>query len=763
MPARILIAISLLSLPMLLWAQVAAPASSPDNESEKEKKSELLVMNPFVVKSDNAGYQISNLASATHMNVPIVNIPAAISVVTSAFMKDQGAFDFRNAISYTTGVTQRINTWDGLVVYGFTGVISYVNGISSLPFGNSSYTTDMAFIDRIEIIKGPAAAIGGTSAGVGFANKVTKQPIAKEFLNTSLTLASYNYLRMTLDTGGTIYKDANQSVLYRLVAAKTDGGGYKTNMLYKTTSFYPAVTWLIGKKASITASGIFMDGTTPSDFGTLYYPGGATLSPDSVAPKFDINKSFWIAPKFDINSPGQGNYERPKDLFLDASYTFNEYFSVRNVLNSRSIYQRRDGGEPSNVAAINGVVPNGIVKQSVMYIDPNTGYLMLNMSRALYETETRVLTNQLEANLQVNFLGVDTKTNFGLIHTAAEFNIKSVNMPQVPYNLTLFANSQDYSYPRLPEVKPWAVNRNDYYKPAQAYFFNHQSYLFKERLIITAGGRWDHATTYTQTNKNTGVITVKPPGMTTFSKMYAVMVKPYSWLGIYGSYNVAAAPTQYTLKYIRVGLDYPGNALLPYTQSTDNTSFGAKAHFFEGRFSVSLTRFNVIAHDTVVTGPIDGFGGAQAYVMPGNTSKGWDLEFSGLLTEKLEIIGGYVYDKTGTAFNQELRGVPLHKFQGFFKYDLGEFNRNKWNVRLGIQSETEMWGWSGANLLNNTFKFPGATQFDAGVGVDSRSGWTIDFMIRNLNNVVFAEHPAAVYSTTMSPARTVIMTFGKKW
>lgn len=737
------------------------PAKKEIPVEETDAKNSVVVLNPFTVQSDGAGYMISNLASASHMNVAINNIPADISIISTAFTKDIGAFDLRNALAYTPGVTARINTWDGATIYSFTTVLSYVNGVSSAASGNQTYTSDMAFIDRVEIIKGPAAAIGGTSAAAGYINKVTKMPVEKEFLETSLTLASYNYLRFALDSGGTIFKDSNQSVYYRLAASHTDGEGFRRNMVYKKTVFYPAVTWKLGKQTSITGQAIVMDSKVPTDLGSVYYPGGeVTLQPGSVKPVFDTKHAYWIDQRFDQNDPGQGLTERPLDVFVDAVHSFNDHISIRNVVNYRSVYQFIDRNSGINSPAINGSVPNGIVRQSVMYIDPNTGYLMLATSRLATQTQARILNNQFDINFDYVLGPVHTRTSAGFVYTKAEYTVKTKTVSRAPQNLLAAADDQAI----LPTpLGPWAGIVKNQYDPAQAYAVNHQSYLFNDRLILTAGGRWDLGYTLNATNLLTGVKTVRPATASIFSKLGGVTVKPLPWMSVWGVYSMVGAPTQYALLYVNAPIDAPGNRLLAYQPTTLNRSWGIKAELLKDRLSATLTHFDVVAQNTTITAAVSGVpGNGQTYILPGDSSIGWELSFNGQVSNNFEIVGGFMYNRTRTSLGKQFRGVPLHKVQAYGKYSLPGFEKQRWNVRLGVQSESDMWGFSGAGLDFNTFRFPGATQWDVATGFTAR-GLDFDLSIQNLTDVVFPLYPAAVYSTTIAPARTWIATVTKKW
>ena len=95
--ARILKSISaatLVAFPLPVFAQESA-----------EEEEDVVTMSVFSVDaSQDQGYRATNSISGTSLNVAIQDLPMPIEVITSEFVEDQQATDFKEALRYTSGV-----------------------------------------------------------------------------------------------------------------------------------------------------------------------------------------------------------------------------------------------------------------------------------------------------------------------------------------------------------------------------------------------------------------------------------------------------------------------------------------------------------------------------------------------------------------------------------------------------------------------------------------------------------------------------------
>lgn len=96
-----------------------------------EKGEETIKLEAFKVtdSSELSGYGVSSFSSATRLKMAIIDIPQSVSVVTSALMRDIGAFDYAQAVAYIPNVSYRQNVNDGSVIRGFPASELLIRGI----------------------------------------------------------------------------------------------------------------------------------------------------------------------------------------------------------------------------------------------------------------------------------------------------------------------------------------------------------------------------------------------------------------------------------------------------------------------------------------------------------------------------------------------------------------------------------------------------------------------------------------------------------
>lgn len=124
------------------------------------------------------GYRATRSASATKTDTAIRDIPQSISVIPASVLKDLGSNNVERALEFAGGVSKQ-NNFGGLTLYeysvrGFTTSEFYKDGFSA----NRGYpsTPDAATVERIEVLKGPAASLYGRGDPGGTVNIVTKKP-----------------------------------------------------------------------------------------------------------------------------------------------------------------------------------------------------------------------------------------------------------------------------------------------------------------------------------------------------------------------------------------------------------------------------------------------------------------------------------------------------------------------------------------------------------------------------------------------------------
>ena len=160
------------------------------------------------------GYTTEASFVGTKTATPLKDVPQSISVVTKELMQDQQAIRLGEIVRNVSGVNQ-FSHYDDYTIRGFrvgSGSTQLINGLRvTSGFWKQPLTN---YLERVEVIKGPASALFGNSSPGGTINRVTKKPLTEERRAVSFTVGSFDTYRALADVTGPL--NEAKTVLYRL-------------------------------------------------------------------------------------------------------------------------------------------------------------------------------------------------------------------------------------------------------------------------------------------------------------------------------------------------------------------------------------------------------------------------------------------------------------------------------------------------------------------------------------------------------------------
>lgn len=224
-----------------------------------------------VVGRRQSGTYHAEEASGTKTDLPLRELPQAVRVLPRQTLDDLGATRLDDALDYVGGVSRQNHfggLWDNIAIRGLAGDIN--NGMSLLLngfSGNRGFNAprDTANIERIEFLKGPAAALYGTSEPGGTLNLVTKKPLWKPGHSIEGYVGSYDFYRLAIDSTGPL----TSNFAYRLNAAAEDRSGFRDFVDTTRTFVAPAFTWRLSNATRLDYSGEWLRHKTPLDRGIV--------------------------------------------------------------------------------------------------------------------------------------------------------------------------------------------------------------------------------------------------------------------------------------------------------------------------------------------------------------------------------------------------------------------------------------------------------------------------------------------------------------
>ncbi len=205
----------------------------------------------IVVSEDQKGYNAKQPSKMLRLKTPLVETPQNIQVITEEVLEDQQVIDMTEKVIRNVSGAQRLEHWNNYARINMRGfkLPAFRNGMNvEMPWG--PLTEDMAMVERIEFVKGPAGFMLAAGEPGGFYNVVTKKPNRYHQNKVSLMAGSFNTLRATADIGGKL--DEEGKLLYRLNLMGSNQGSHRPYEFNKRFTFFPSLKYQIDENTSVT-------------------------------------------------------------------------------------------------------------------------------------------------------------------------------------------------------------------------------------------------------------------------------------------------------------------------------------------------------------------------------------------------------------------------------------------------------------------------------------------------------------------------------
>lgn len=234
-------------LPATLLAQVA-PAPRPPAPGET------VALSAFeVTTARDIGYQSTHAAEVTRMNTAIGDIPMNVTVLNQAFLEDTLARSTEDVLEYVPGFVPTSNN-DSWTVRGFANAnTKFLNGFLQQ---ESIGKVSLANVERVEVLKGPAAVLYGQGGYAATVNRVTKRPLPRNETSVRANAGPVESWRAELDTSGPVGSAASP-VRYRLTAVYDDGYYYR-RITHGEKAVSAIVSWQVTRGTRVSLEHLFV-------------------------------------------------------------------------------------------------------------------------------------------------------------------------------------------------------------------------------------------------------------------------------------------------------------------------------------------------------------------------------------------------------------------------------------------------------------------------------------------------------------------------
>jgi iron complex outermembrane receptor protein len=224
-------------------SDVNAVNEQPVESVEGEEKIEIVVTG-----EREEGYRVPQATTGTRTDTPIRDIPQSIQVIPRQVLEDQKVTRLTDAIRNVSGVVEGV---------GFAGSIDNFN-IRGFEFSSvlrdgfrepGDALRELANIEQIEVLKGPASVLYGNAEPGGIINLVTKRPLSTPYYSADFSIGSFNYYRPSIDISGSLNPD--KTLLYRLNTAYTNSGSFRDFVNSERFFFGPVFELKLGEQTNL--------------------------------------------------------------------------------------------------------------------------------------------------------------------------------------------------------------------------------------------------------------------------------------------------------------------------------------------------------------------------------------------------------------------------------------------------------------------------------------------------------------------------------
>lgn len=279
--SRLLLSSALLAL--------AAPAAAQD----------AVVLDTVVVEGNGGagsgtgpvrGYVAERTTAGSKTDTPIRQIPQSVSVIGREELDDRAVTKVDEALRYTAGVTSqpfgRDADTDWFYIRGFdatqTGV--FLDGLNLYQTGFAGFKIDPFFLERVEVLKGPASVLYGGANPGGIVNLVRKRPSGERLRYVEGTLSDGPAGSFAFDVGDAVVPDSPWS--YRVTGHLAGGEDIQVDYADQFLgTIAPQLSWQPDATTRLDVYGFFQYDKQRHGNGFFPYQGTVVDAPFGRIPR----------------------------------------------------------------------------------------------------------------------------------------------------------------------------------------------------------------------------------------------------------------------------------------------------------------------------------------------------------------------------------------------------------------------------------------------------------------------------------------------
>lgn len=719
------------------------------------------------------GLKNEQASTGTKTDTPLLETPQTITVIDGEELARRNVLSVNEALGFVAGVAanQRggtVTRYDQLVLRGFAPSI-FLDGMQLIAGPYSRPQVDFNRVDHIDVVKGPASVLYGSSTPGGLVNVVSKLPEEEAFGRIEGQLGTYDFRRAAIDVNQPLTGDGK--LLGRIVGGWQKSDGFTEGTFSERYHVSPMLRFVPDEATSLTLVAAYQH--SPSGGGYSGVPAHGSVLPNP----------FGKLPR-DINT-GDPGYERYNHKAKSIAAFFRHDLS--DTLTFRSSARFQNNKLSYRQLYVAGFAATGTGT------DRNSDYSTIIRGGGGADEDYDTLTLDNSLNIQFETGGLRHNILVGIDYSRIsgenfqQFNTRVTDNPltSVP-NLNLFAPIYRGTLPSmdLTVLSPNYVNTSSSRDQVGIYF---QDQMSIGQLQLIASGRKDWYQQRTLNKKN-DTLTSLDQGA--FTMRLGALYEFEFGLSPFVSYSESFEP--------QTGSTYLGEPFVPTTGRQYEGGIKFQPPGTHALFTLSI--YDLRRQKVPVGDPAAGTGDipSNAQIQIGEVRvRGIDIEGRGELMPGFDIVAAASYTDaiitqgvpavapsatnsgTPTSTGTRQLGVPEWTASTFLSYDFGKGTKVVGPL-AGLTLGGGLRYVGGSDGTTNRAVIDGVTTFqrfrtdgfmlvDALIGYDlghansSLAGWNVALNAANLFNKRHVTACPFNNSCYFGASRTVIGSLRYNW
>ena len=655
-------------------------------------------------EADEDDPRIKETNTATRTATAVRYVPQAIDSVKTESLRAYGTNDLGQALSGIPNVSSGADTrFDSLRIRGFEASSDfYLDGIRD----DSQYVRDLHNIERIEVLKGPAAVLYGRGGQGGIVNRVSKLPQAGRASSIEAQGGSDDLRSLYAD----LSTDPTDNISLRLNMGNQDNNSFRDGVSGNRQLFAPSMSWQL---------------TPDLNWLVQYEYSRYNRTPDRGIP---------------------GVNGRPTDVNRSTTYFDNrDYIDDKSQsLRSKLAYELNDNWQLRQTLGVFKLDSDFDNTYQTAYVPANNS---VTRQRWQQDLNTRNVFNNLELEGGFSTFGLEHRLLTGVelgsqrrnpkLYTATPVNRGGQAVP-----------SLDLNRPNrhLSHTGPMIASSNNHTEVESRGLYVQDQLRLNDQWQLLAGLRYDRfdvESTNKLTNASEQVVSHST------SPRVGLVWTPVEHHSFYASWSKTFSPTGGGL--IGITPNAAGNANDLSPELTKQKEIGVKSDWLDDRLSTTLAVYELELYNRRTTDPLD----RTITLLSGlQRSRGLELTATG------KIIGNW-YVRGGIGLQDAKIEQDNGGFEGKRINDVA-----KRNASLFVTWKPEM-GWYGETGLTlvgdryadnaNTVILPGYGRWDALAGFRHKE-WDVRAALNNISDKRYYASATSAAQIQPGDPRSLVVT-----